>query len=136
MNKVKFYVLWYHSHFGLQKIFVDSTSEFMGLVQMVVVFIDPLLGCHKTHCLGEHLLKTLDKLLQLLLPKLKKDYCLGLFERIAENEKLSPSALLNLLFRFMAFLLEKHNGLRSWHYVIKILGICRQTTVRNQRTAS
>ncbi|KAH6809810.1 hypothetical protein C2S51_027593 [Perilla frutescens var. frutescens] len=113
----------------LQKMLVDSTSEFKGLVPVVVACIDRLLGCHKHRWLGEHLLKILDTY---LLPKLKKDYSLGsyfpIFERISENDKVSPSGLLNLLLRFMVFLVEKHgpdNGFRSWHHGSKILGICR-----------
>ncbi|KAL1550555.1 hypothetical protein AAHA92_18503 [Salvia divinorum] len=120
---------------ALQKMLVESTSEFKGLVPVVVAFIDRLLGCHK-HCwLGEHLLKTLDKH---LLPKLNKNYNLGsyfpIFERISENDHVSPSGLLNLLLRFMVFLVEKHgpdNGLRSWHHGSKILGICRTMLVHH-----
>lgn len=123
----------------LQKMLVDSTSEFKGLVPVVVACIDRLLECHKHRWLGEHLLKTLDKH---LLPKLKKDYSLGsyfpLFERISENDKVSPSGLLNLLLRFMVFLVEKHgpdNGLRSWHHGSKILGICRTMMVHHHSSS-
>ncbi|XP_042053322.1 uncharacterized protein LOC121798400 [Salvia splendens] len=124
---------------ALQKRLVDSTSEFKGLVPVVVAFVDRLLGCHKHRWLGEHLLKTLDKH---LLPKLKKDYNLGsyfpIFERISENDNVSPSGLLNLLLRFMVFLVEKHgpdSGLRSWHHGSKILGICRTMLVHHHSSS-
>ncbi|KAL6551259.1 hypothetical protein OROMI_021747 [Orobanche minor] len=117
---------------------VDSTSEFKVLVPVIIACIDRLLGCEKHHWLGEHLLKILDKH---LLPKLKNDYSLGcyfpIFERTA-NEKVSPSGLLNLLMRFMIFLVEKHGpntGLKSWHHGCKILGICR-TMLIHRRSSS
>ncbi|PIN26835.1 hypothetical protein CDL12_00405 [Handroanthus impetiginosus] len=112
----------------LQKMIVASTSEFKGLVPVIVACIDRLLGCNKHRLLGEHLLETLDKH---LLPKLKKDYSLGayfpIFERISENDKVSPSGLLKLLRTFTIFLVEEHGpdtGMKSWHHGSKILGIC------------
>ncbi|KAK6145804.1 hypothetical protein DH2020_019673 [Rehmannia glutinosa] len=125
--------------YTLQKMLVDSTSESKGLVPVIVACIDRLLGCHKHHWLGEHLLVTLDKH---LLPELKKDYSLGsyfpIFERISENDKVSPSGLLELLMRFTIFLVEKHGpdtGLKSWHHGSKILGICR-TMLIHRRSSS
>ncbi|KAK6122811.1 hypothetical protein DH2020_043454 [Rehmannia glutinosa] len=122
-----------------EKMLVDSTSESKGLVPVIVACIDRLLGCHKHHWLGEHLLVTLDKH---LLPELKKDYSLGsyfpIFERISENDKVSPSGLLELLMRFTIFLVEKHGpdtGLKSWHHGSKILGICR-TMLIHRRSSS
>ncbi|XP_073300897.1 uncharacterized protein [Primulina huaijiensis] len=118
-----------------QKMLVDSTSEFQGLVPVTVACIDRLLGCHKHHWLGEHLLKTLDKH---LLQKLKIDYSLGsyfpIFERISENDKVSPSGLLELLKKFILFLVGKHGpntGLKSWYHGSKVLGICRTMLVHH-----
>ncbi|KAL0336620.1 UNVERIFIED_CONTAM: hypothetical protein Sradi_4873900 [Sesamum radiatum] len=121
--------------YTLQKMLVDSTLEFKGLVPVTVACIDRLLGCHKHRWLGEHLLETLDKH---LLPKLKIDYSLGsyfpIFERISENDKVSPSGLLNLLMRFMVFLVKNHGpdtGLKSWSHGSKILGICRTMLIHH-----
>ncbi|KAL8534931.1 hypothetical protein ACS0TY_010821 [Phlomoides rotata] len=118
---------------------VDSTSEFKGLVPVVVASVDRLLGCHKHRWLGEHILETLDKHLLL---KLKIDYSLGsyfpIFEKISENDKVSPSGLLNLLLRFTIFLVEKHGpdtGLRSWHHGSETLGICRTMLVHHQSSS-
>ncbi|KAL3655894.1 hypothetical protein CASFOL_000290 [Castilleja foliolosa] len=125
--------------YTLQTMLVVSTSEFKGLVPVIIACIDRLLGCDKHHWLGEHLLKTLDKH---LLPKLKKDYSLGyyfpIFERISENNKVSPSGLLNLLMRFMIFLVEKYDPdtvLKSWCHGSRILGICR-TMLIHRRSSS
>ncbi|KAI3467867.1 hypothetical protein Pfo_024530 [Paulownia fortunei] len=125
--------------YTLQKMLVDSTSEFKGLVPVIVACIDRLLGCRKHRWLGEHLLETLDKH---LLPKLKKDYSLGsyfpIFERISENDKVSPSGLLKLLMRFTIFLVEKHGpdtGLKSWRHGSKILGICRTMLIHHRSSS-
>ncbi|XP_019191374.1 PREDICTED: AP-5 complex subunit beta-1 isoform X2 [Ipomoea nil] len=108
---------------------VASMSEYKGMVPVTVTFIDRLLACHKHHLLGEHLLKTFD---EHLLPKLKLDYRLGsyfpILEKMAMSSKVSPSGLLELLVKFMLFLIEKHGpdtGLRSWCHGSKVLGICR-----------
>ncbi|KAL3830660.1 hypothetical protein ACJIZ3_019462 [Penstemon smallii] len=123
----------------LQKMMVDSTSEFQGLVPVTVACIDRLLGCHEHRWLGEHLLETLDRH---LLPKLKRDYSLGfyfpIFERISENSKVSPSGLLELLMKFMLFLVEKHGpdtGLKSWRHGSKILGICRTMLIHHHSSS-
>lgn len=125
--------------FNQQTMMVDSTSEFKGLVPVIVACIDRLLGCHR-HCwLGDHLLETLDKH---LLPKLKKDYSLGsyflIFERISENAKVSPSGLLKLLMGFTIFLIGKHGpdtGLKSWRHGSKILDICRTMLIHRQSSS-
>ncbi|GFP83035.1 ap-5 complex subunit beta-1 [Phtheirospermum japonicum] len=121
------------------KMLVDSTSEFKGLVPVIIACIDRLLECDKHHWLGEHLLKTLDKH---LLPKLKKDYSLGyyfpIFERISENDNVSPSGLLNLLMRFMIFLVETYGPdtvLKSWRHGSRILGICRTMLIHRHSSS-
>lgn len=122
-----------------QKMLMDSTSEFQGLVPVTVASIDRLLGCHKHHWLGEHLLKTLDKH---LLQKLKIDYSLGsyfpIFERTSENDKVSPTGLLQLLKKFMLFLVGKHGpdtGLKSWYHGNKVLGVCRTMLVHHHSSS-
>ncbi|KZV36746.1 hypothetical protein F511_39291 [Dorcoceras hygrometricum] len=122
-----------------QNMLMESTSEFQGLVPVTVEFIDRLLGCYKHHWLGEHLLKTLDKH---LLQKLKIDYSLGsyfpIFERISENDKVSPSGLLELLKKFILFLVEKHDpdtGLKSWYHGSKVLGVCRTMLVHHHSSS-
>ncbi|KAG8365744.1 hypothetical protein BUALT_Bualt17G0003700 [Buddleja alternifolia] len=122
-----------------KKMLVDSSSEFQGLVPVIVACIDRLLRCHRHRWLGEHLLETLDKH---LLPKLRNNYSLGsyfpIFKRISENDKVSPSGLLELLMKFMIFLVEKHGpetGLKSWRHGSKILGICR-TMLINHHSSS
>ncbi|EYU30951.1 hypothetical protein ABFS82_08G221700 [Erythranthe guttata] len=124
---------------ALQKMMVDSTSEFKGLVPIIVSSIDRLLNCQTHRWLGEHLLETLDKR---LLPKLKKDYSLGsyfpIFERISENAKVSPGGLLELLMSFMVFLVEKHGpdtGLKSWRHGSKILHICRTMLIHHHSSS-
>lgn len=122
-----------------QKMLMDSSSEFQGLVPVTVACIDRLLGCHKHYWLGEHILKTLDKH---LLQKLKIDYSLGsyfpIFEKISENDKVSPSGLLELLKKFMLFLVGKHGpdkGLKSWYHGSKVLGVCRTMLVHHQSSS-
>ncbi|XP_059655220.1 uncharacterized protein LOC132302403 [Cornus florida] len=113
----------------LQMMLVDLTIEFMGLVPVIVAFVDRLLGCNEHHWLGERLLQTFD---EHLLPKVMVDYklvsYLPIFDRIAENNTVPPGGLLELLTRFMIFLVEKHGpdaGLKSWSQGSKVLGICR-----------
>ncbi|KAF2286382.1 hypothetical protein GH714_016008 [Hevea brasiliensis] len=112
-----------------QGMLVGLTLDILRLVPVVVSFIDRLLRCQK-HCwLGERLLQSVDKY---LLPKVKIDYQLvsyfPVFDRIAENNSIPPSTLLDLLTKFMVFLVEKHGpntGLKSWSQGSKVLGICR-----------
>lgn len=112
-----------------QKMLVDMILEHQRLVPEIVAFVDRLLGCQK-HCwLGERLLQTLD---ENLLPKVLIDYklisCFPIFDRIAANNTIPPSGLLELLTKFMVFLVEKHGpdtGLKSWSQGSKVLGVCR-----------
>lgn len=108
---------------------VDITLDFRRLVPVIVSFVDRLLGCQKHHWLGERLLQTMDKH---LLPRLNIDYKLvsyfPIFDRIAENDTIPPRGLLELLTKFMAFLVEKHGpdtGLKSWSKGSRVLGNCR-----------
>lgn len=103
--------------------------ECRRLVPVVVALTDRLLGCQKHRWLGERLLQTFD---QHLLPKVKLDYNLvsffPIFDRIAESDTIPPQGLLELLIKFMAFLVGKHGpytGLRSWSQGSRVLGICR-----------
>lgn len=108
---------------------LDMMLECQKLVPVIVAFVDRLLGCQK-HCwLGERLLQTFD---ENLLPKVVMEYklasCFPLFDRIAENDTIPPSRLLELLIKFMVFLVEKHGpdtGLKSWSKGSKVLGVCR-----------
>ncbi|XP_059292084.1 uncharacterized protein LOC132045515 isoform X1 [Lycium ferocissimum] len=120
----------------LQRTLIDSLSEYRGLVPVIVGFTDRLLTCHKHRFLGERLLKTFD---DNLLPKLKIDYKLvsyfSILERIAESDKVSPSGLIELLTRFMVFLVKKHGpdtGLRSWSHGSRVLGMCRTMIMHHQ----
>ncbi|XP_042979206.1 AP-5 complex subunit beta-1 [Carya illinoinensis] len=113
----------------LQRMLVDMMLEYQRLVPVIVAFIDRLLGCQKHHWLGERLLQTFD---ENLIPKVKMDYrlvsCFPIFDRIAENNTIPPSRLLELLTKFMVFLVEKHGpdtGLKSWSQGSKVLGVCR-----------
>lgn len=108
---------------------VDMTLEFHRLVPVTVSLIGRLVGCRKHRWLGERLLHTVD---ELLLPKVKIDYKLvsysPIFDRIAENNSIPPRGLLDLLIKFMVFLVEKQGpdtGLKSWSQGSKVLGICR-----------
>lgn len=112
-----------------QRMLVDMMLEYQRLVPVIVAFIDRLLGCQKHHWLGERLLQTFD---ENLIPKVKMDYrlvsCFPIFDRIAENNTIPPSRLLELLTKFMVFLVEKHGpdtGLKSWSQGSKVLGVCR-----------
>ena len=103
--------------------------ECRRLVPVVVVLTDRLLGCPKHRWLGERLLQAFD---EHLLPKVKLDYSLvsffPIFDRIAESDTIPPRGLLELLTKFMAFLVGKHGpytGLRSWSQGSRVLGICR-----------
>lgn len=124
---------------ALQRILVDSALEFQGLVPLIVAFVDRLLRCYKHSWLGEFLLKTFN---DRLLPQLKTDYRLGYYfpilEKIAENNKVSPGELLELLINFMVFLTGKHGpdtGLKSWNHGSKVLAICR-TMLINHHSSS
>jgi AP-5 complex subunit beta-1 len=108
---------------------VDMTLQFQRLVPVIVSYTDRLLGCQKHRWLGERLLQTVD---ELLLPKVKINYKLSSylprFDRIAENSTIPPRGLLDLLDKFMVFLVEKHGpdtGLKTWSRGSKVLGICR-----------
>lgn len=108
---------------------MDMVLEFRGLVPVIVAFINRFLSCYKHRWLGERLLQTLD---EHLVPKVKIDYKLGsyfpVFDRIAENDTVPPGRLLELLTKFVVFLIEKHGpdtGLKSWSRGSKVLGICR-----------
>lgn len=123
----------------VQRILVDSALEFQGLVPLIVAFVDRLLRCYKHSWLGEFLLKTFN---DRLLPQLKTDYRLGYYfpilEKIAENNKVSPGELLELLINFMVFLTGKHGpdtGLKSWNHGSKVLAICR-TMLINHHSSS
>ncbi|CAI9778197.1 unnamed protein product [Fraxinus pennsylvanica] len=119
----------------LQRMLVDSTSEYQGLVSVILAFVNRLLGCHKHRWLGDKLVETLD---EHLLQKLKIDYRLGsyfpLFEIIAENNKVSPIGLLEILMKFLLFLVERHGpdtGLKSWGLGSKVLSVCRTMLIHH-----
>lgn len=103
--------------------------ECRRLVPVIVALTDRLFGCPKHRWLGERLLQSFD---QHLLPKVQLDYtlvsCFPIFDKIAESDTIPPRGLLELLTKFMAFLVVKHGpytGLRSWSQGSKVLGICR-----------
>ncbi|PON67991.1 AP-5 complex subunit beta-like protein [Trema orientale] len=113
----------------VQGMLVDVMLECLRLVPVIVALTDRLLSCQKHLWLGERLLQTFD---EHLLSKVKVDYKLvaffPLFDRIAENDTIPPRRLLELLTKFMVFLVEKHGpetGLKSWSQGSKVLGICR-----------
>lgn len=113
----------------LQSLLVKLAVEHRGLVPVIATFVDRLSQCKAHREVGELLLQTFDKH---LLPKLKADYSLtsyfAIFERIAVSDAVPPRGLLELLFKHMVSLTEKHGpdaGLRSWSQGSKILGICR-----------
>ncbi|XP_037492113.1 uncharacterized protein LOC119369612 [Jatropha curcas] len=113
----------------VQGMLVGMTLDFVRLVPVVISFIERLLGCEKHRWLGERLLQMLD---EYLLLKVKIDYKLvsyfPIFDRIAENEAIPPQRLVDLLTKFMVFLVKKHGpntGLKSWSQGSKVLGICR-----------
>lgn len=112
-----------------QRMLVDMTSKFRTLVPVVVALLDRLLCCHKHHQLGECLLQTFD---EKLLPKISIDYRLAsyfaIFDRIAKNCIIPPHGLLELLTKYIVFLVGKHgpdSGVRSWSQGSKVLGISR-----------
>lgn len=114
---------------SLKGMLVDMMLECQKLVPVIVAFVDRLLGCQKHRWLGERLLQTFD---ENLLPKVVMDYklasCFPVFDRIAENDTIPPSRLLELLIKFMVFLVEKHGpdtGIKSWSQGSKVLGVCR-----------
>lgn len=108
---------------------MDVMIECHRLVPVMVAFTDRLLGCQKHIWLGERLLQTFD---EHLLVKVKMGYKLvsyfPIFDRIAENDTIPPRGLLELLGKFMVFLVDKHGpdtGLKSWSHGSKVLAICR-----------
>ncbi|KAK6242391.1 hypothetical protein QQP08_009100 [Theobroma cacao] len=120
----------------LKGMLVDMILEFQRLVPVTVAFVDRLLGCQKHHWLGERLLQTVDENLH---PRVIIDYRLVsyflIFDRIAENQTIPPRRLLDLLTKFMAFLVEKHGpdtGGKSWSQGSKVLGICRTMLIHHQ----
>ncbi|KAA3463454.1 Microtubule-associated protein RP/EB family member 1 [Gossypium australe] len=120
----------------LKGMFVDLILEFQRLVPVIVAFIDRLLGCQKHLWLGERLLQTIDANLH---SRVAIDYRLvsyfPIFDRIAENQTIPPRRLLELLTKFMAFVVEKHGpdtGVKSWSWGTKVLGICRTMLTHHQ----
>ncbi|XP_047342436.1 uncharacterized protein LOC124945943 [Impatiens glandulifera] len=120
---------------NLQKNLVALALESKGLVPVIVALITRLTVCHKHHLLGNHMLQTLDRD---LLPKLRVDYQLTsyfpIFNEIAKNVTISPCGLINVLTRFVIFLIEKHGpetGLRSWSNGSQVLDICRTMLVHH-----
>ena len=118
---------------------VESTLKSEGLVPVIVSFINRMLGCHKHQWLVEWLLVTLN---ESFLPKLKIDYKLGsyfpILERIAENDKVSPSGLIELLAKFMVYLIKKHGpetDFKSWSHGSKVLGICRTMLIHHHSSS-
>lgn len=114
---------------SIQGMLVDLMLECRRLVPVIVALTDRLFGCQKHRWLGERLLQTFD---QHLLPKVKLDYtlvsCFPIFDKIAESDTIPPRGLLELLTKFMAFLVVRHGpytGLRSWSQGSRVLGICR-----------
>ncbi|CAN0923865.1 AP-5 complex subunit beta-1 [Linum grandiflorum] len=114
---------------SLQRMLVDMTLGYPKLVLVIASFVDRLLGCETHRYLGEFQLQTADRC---LLPKLKVDYRLvsyfPIFDRIAENKTIPRHGLLDVLIKFMTFLVEKHgpdSGLRSWSRGSTVLCICR-----------
>ncbi|GMG98893.1 hypothetical protein Nepgr_000733 [Nepenthes gracilis] len=113
----------------IQRMLVSLVLDFQKLVPVVVALIDRLLCCQK-HCwLGENLLRIFD---QCLLPKVVINYKLTsyfpIFDRIGKNDTIPPRQLLELLMKFMIFLVEKHGpdtGLKYWSQGSRVLGICR-----------
>ena len=112
-----------------QGMLVDVMLEGQRLVPVIVALVDRLLSCQKHQWLGESLLQTFD---EHLLVKVKIDYklvsCFPIFDRIAENSTIPPRGLLELLTKFMVFLVEKHgpdSGLKSWSQGSRVLSICR-----------
>ncbi|AEE76302.1 putative AP-5 complex subunit beta-1 protein [Arabidopsis thaliana] len=114
---------------NVQGLLVDMTLEFQILVPVIVAFIERLIHCHKHQWLGERFLQIVD---ENLLPKLKKKNLLTayfpLFHRIAENDTIPPSRLIELLTKFVISLVEKRGldvGLKLWDQGTEVLGICR-----------
>ncbi|KAJ0232172.1 AP-5 complex subunit beta-1 [Hirschfeldia incana] len=114
---------------NLQGLLVDMTSKFQILVPVVVSFTERLINCEKHQWLGERFLQTID---EKLLPKLEKSCLLTayfpLFHRIAENDTIPPSRLIELLTKFVLTLVDKRGfdvGLRMWDQGTEVLGICR-----------
>ncbi|GMI75228.1 hypothetical protein like AT3G19870 [Hibiscus trionum] len=124
----------FYSH--LKGMLIDMILEFQRLVPVIVAFVDRLLGCQKHHWLGERLLQTMDENLhrRVVIDYRIVSYFL-VFDRIAENKTIPPRKLLELLTKFMAFLVEKHGpdtcG-KSWSHGTKVLGICRTMLTHHQ----
>ncbi|KAK4842557.1 hypothetical protein QYF36_023680 [Acer negundo] len=92
----------------LQGMLMDMMVEFQILVLVIAAFIDRLLVSY-----------------------------FPVLDRIAENDIIPPGGLLELLTKFMAFLVEKHGpdtGLKSWSQGSKVLGNC-QTVLMNHRSS-
>uniref|UniRef100_A0A1J3H2K1 AP-5 complex subunit beta-1 n=1 Tax=Noccaea caerulescens TaxID=107243 RepID=A0A1J3H2K1_NOCCA len=113
----------------LQELLVDMTSDYQILVPVIVAFIERLINCQKHQWLGERFLQTID---EKLLPKLEKNNLLTayfpLFHRIAENDTIPPSRLIELLTKFVVSLVDKRGydvELKSWDQGTEVLGICR-----------
>ncbi|CAH8385191.1 unnamed protein product [Eruca vesicaria subsp. sativa] len=114
---------------NLQVLLVDMTSKFPILVPVVVSFIERLVNCEKHQWLGERFLQTID---EKLLPKLEKRCLLTayfpLLHRLAENDTIPPSRLIELLTKFVLSLVDKRGidvGLKLWDQGTEVLGICR-----------
>ena len=108
---------------------MDMTSKFPILVPVIVSFIERLINCEKHQWLGERFLQTID---EKLLPKLEKSCLLTayfpLLHRIAENDTIPPSRLIELLTKFVLTLVDKRGfdvGLKLWDQGTEVLGICR-----------
>ncbi|KAI9170125.1 hypothetical protein LWI28_022898 [Acer negundo] len=92
----------------LQGMLMDMMVEFQILVLVIAAFINRLLVSY-----------------------------FPVLDRIAENDIIPPGGLLELLTKFMAFLVEKHGpdtGLKSWSQGSKVLGNC-QTVLMNHRSS-
>lgn len=108
---------------------MDMTSDYQILVPVIVAFIERLINCQKHQWLGERFLQTID---EKLLPKLEKNNLLTayfpLFHRIAENDTIPPSRLIESLTKFVVTLVDKRGydvELKSWDQGTEVLGICR-----------
>ncbi|GAB4842826.1 hypothetical protein Ancab_012803 [Ancistrocladus abbreviatus] len=113
----------------IQNMLVNLMLDFQKLVPVAVALVDRFLSCQK-HCwLGENLLQIFD---QCLLPKVVINYRLTsyflIFDRIGKSDTIPPHQLLELLTKFMVFLVEKHGpdtGFKSWSQGSRVLSICR-----------
>ncbi|KAE8667705.1 ADP-ribosylation factor GTPase-activating protein AGD4-like [Hibiscus syriacus] len=125
----------FYSH--LKGMLIDMKLEFQRLDPVIVACVDRLLGCDKHHWLGERLLQTMDENLH---TRLVNDYGIVsyfiLFNRFAENQIIPPRKSLELLTKFIAFLVGKHGpdtcGEKSWSHGTKVLDICRTMLTHHQ----